>query len=249
MERYVDEREIGGTETLRTAVLSPDGKRIAWVGKAADGGMDVWVKDVAKTLEGSKKLVHCERPAQIWSPSFDSQSARIVYAINSGKSGRLEVVNPKGEVTPLHRMDGERIVSVDLSFRGGLVFMSARGRIFTMRSDGGPPKTVGALHKTEIGHPRVVRWSWDATRCVVGCFPHGVATITGGGKYRKMDRRRKILEAVWYGGRAARAGQKRFGLRNAPEGDAGVGGGFRSFGGQGNAGREGPGKHAVSDAA
>ena len=185
MERYGDEREIGGTETLRTAVLSPNGKRIAWVGTVADGGMDLWVKEVGATLEGSKNLVHCERPAQIWSPSFDPKSARIVYAINSGESGRLEVVNPEGAVTPLHRMDRERIVSVDGASSAGLVFMSARGRIFTMRSDGGPPKTLGALHKTEIGQPRVVRWSRNATRCVVGCFPHGVATITQGGSMEK----------------------------------------------------------------
>ena len=185
MERFMDEREIGGTETLRTAVLSPDGEWIAWVGTAADGGMDLWVKDVGATLDGSKHLVHCKRPAQIWSPSFDEKSARIVYAINSGKSGRLEVVNPEGEVTPLHRMDGERIVSVDWSSRGGLVFMSARGRIFTMRSDGGLLKTVGALPKTEIGQPRVVRWSRDATGCVVGCFPHAVATINEGGSIER----------------------------------------------------------------
>lgn len=185
MERYGDEREIGGTETLRTAVLSPNGRRIAWVGTASDGGMDLWVKDVGATLEGSEHLVHFERPAQIWSPSFDPQSARIVYAINSVESGRLEVVNPDGEVTPLHRMDGERIVSVDWSFREEIGFMSARGRILTMRPDGGRPKTFGALHKTEIGQPRVVRWSRDATRCVAGCFPHGVATITEGGNIEK----------------------------------------------------------------
>ncbi|MFH1006165.1 MAG: PEGA domain-containing protein [Candidatus Latescibacterota bacterium] len=185
MERYGEDREIGGAEGLQTAVLSPDGGRIAWVGRSADGGMDLWVKDVNATLEGSTHLVHCEVGAQIWSPSFDARSAWIFYAVNRGGNGRLGRVNPGGTVDLLHTMDGERIVSVDGSLDGEIAFMSARGKVLALRSDGSAVRTLGAPTKSESVQPRGVRWSQDGKMCVIGYFPQGMAMITDGGRVEK----------------------------------------------------------------
>lgn len=171
--------EEGALESVLSGSISPDGERRTWVARRFEqgqSGMALFVSD----LKGAsvREVAFC-RGGQIWSPTFSGDGTRIAYATYQGGVARLMVAGLEGEKREVYEGKGPRVVSLDWSWRGDRwVCMDEAGGIFIVESEGGRVRAVGNVRDVGMTHPRVVQWSADGSKLVIGGFLDGILVLT-----------------------------------------------------------------------